>query len=616
MLMSLLISLQNATLVHAGKTILMDASWQIQQHQRFALIGRNGAGKTTLMQVLAKKIALDAGAIHFQKGIKISTLPQDLRQAFGSTVFEDIFYRVKAQEGLPKNFTFEHLKLHQQQIQLDSTYYDDVYLMEWVNQCNELLQVMQLNPHDAWSDLSGGMKRRCALIAAILVHPDVLLLDEPTNHLDIQAILWLENYLKKRKGALVFVTHDRSFLKNVATDIIALSQGQLKRYADGYDAYLNQRAAELAEEANEVNRLKQRLLQEEHWLQRGVTARRKRNQGRLKALLDLRKDVVERQKEMGPPGHWNPQVMRSGRVLMTAEHVFHQFEDKIILKDFSFLMMRGDKIGIVGPNGCGKTTLAKILLGEIEPKHGEIKFGGTIEPIYFDQLQSHLKPEQSVMDNVADGAEYIERPNGKVHVAGYLKDFLFTPEHLQRPVSTLSGGECQRLLLARCFCQPGNFMVFDEPSNDLDLESLEQLSQVLVDYTGTFILISHDRALIEDCTTRLLVWESSGVFREILPSQWQPHVVEEPKPSEVHRSKVTAKSHQTLTYAEQKELLKLPDDIAKIEKRIELLHEEMGSPEFYQQTAKHIADVQKKLKTDEERLEQLFERWDILEQKQ
>lgn len=614
--MSLLISLQNATLIHAGKTILDNANWQIHQNQRFALIGRNGAGKTTLMQVLAKKISLDAGAIHFQKGIKISTLPQDLHQSFGPTVFEDIFYRVQSQDGWPDTFRLEHLHLYHHEVQLDTAFYDDTHLIEWVREWNELLQVMQLNPDDTWSGLSGGMKRRCALIAALLVHPDVLLLDEPTNHLDIQSILWLESYLKKRKGALVFVTHDRSFLKNVATDIIALGQGQLKQYVDGYEAYLNQREAELAEEANEVNRMKQRLLQEEHWLQRGVTARRKRNQGRLKALLDLRKDVVERQKEIGLPGHWNPQVMRSGKVLMTAEHVSHQFGDKIILKDFSFLMMRGDKIGIVGPNGCGKTTLAKILLGEMVPQQGTMKFGGTIEPIYFDQLQSHLRPEQSVMDNVADGAEYIERPDGKVHVAGYLKDFLFTAEHLQRPVSTLSGGERQRLLLARCFCQSGNFMVFDEPSNDLDLESLEQLSQVLVDYPGTFILISHDRALIEDCVTRLLVWESPGVFREILPSQWQQEVKEEPKIITPIANKVTQKPSSTLTYAEQKELLKMPDEIAKLEKRIQLLHEEMGDPLFYQKTAKHIGEVQQKLKADEERLEQLFERWEFLEQKQ
>lgn len=614
--MSLLVSLQNVTLHHAGKKILEQANWQIHQQQRFALIGRNGAGKTTLMQVLAKKMAWDEGAIHFQKGMKISTLPQDLHQAFGQTVFEDIFYRVKAQEGWPEEFQLQHLHLTKDLVELDPAFYDEKHLIQVVSEWNELLQVMQLNPNDAWSSLSGGMKRRCALIAALLVHPDLLLLDEPTNHLDIQSILWLESFLKKRKGALIFVTHDRRFLKNVATDIVALGQGQLKQYTDGYEAYLNQRAAEFAEEANEVNRMKQRLMQEEHWLQRGVTARRKRNQGRLKALMDLRKDVVERQKEIGTPGLWNPQVMRSGKVLMTAEHVSLSYDDKVILKDFSFLMMRGDKIGIVGPNGCGKTTLAKILLGEIQPQEGIVKFGATIEPIYFDQLQTHLKPEMSVMDNVADGAEYIEKPDGKVHVAGYLKDFLFTPEHLQRPVSTLSGGERQRLLLARCFCQKGNFMVFDEPSNDLDLESLEQLSQVLVDYSGTFILISHDRDLIEDCVTRLLVWESPGVFREILPSQWQQVSLESSSPKITETTKVIQKSTSTLSYAEQKELLKLPDDIAKIEKKIAKWHEEMGNPDFYQQKAEHIAEVQKKLEADEKRLEQLYQRWEVLEEKQ
>jgi ATP-binding cassette subfamily F protein uup len=613
--MSLLVSLNHASLIHAGVRILEDANWQIHRKQHFALIGRNGAGKSTLMRVLSRDLGLDEGAIHFQKGLVVSSLPQDLSISFGATVFEDIFNRVKAQGGLNVSVSLNHFTVTNHSIELDPSCFDEPILIQFVTELNELLKVMQLKGHESWESLSGGMKRRCALIAALLVHPDVLLLDEPTNHLDIQSIVWLEQYLKNFSGAVVFVTHDRIFLQNVATHIVALECGELKQYNEGYEVYLNQRAAEMAEEENETNRMKQRLLQEEHWLQRGVTARRKRNQGRLKALMDLRKNIAQRQKEIGLPGQWNPQVVRSGRVLMTAEHVDYAYANKVILKDFSFLMMRGDKIGIVGPNGCGKTTLAKILLGEITPTGGQVKFGATIEPIYFDQLQTQLQLDKSVMYNVADGAEYVELAEGKVHVAGYLKDFLFYPDQLQRSVNTLSGGEKQRLMLARCLALQGNFMVFDEPSNDLDLESLEQLANLLVQYTGTFILISHDRALIEDCVTRLLVWESPGVFREILPSQWQAQPIPESKPQAIE-NKVSKPVSSALSYAEQKELLKLPDEIAKIENKINELHHEMGDVNFYQQTPEKIALTQSKLENFEEKLQTLYERWEQLEQKQ
>jgi ATP-binding cassette subfamily F protein uup len=612
--MSLLISLNQARLNQAGQQILKDASWQIHQKQRYALIGRNGAGKSTLMRVLSKELQLDEGAIHFQKGMIISCLPQDLSISFGQTVLEDIFNRVKAQNGFQTPVHFQDLVIKDRQVDLVPERYDEPHLLNFINELNPLLEVMQLNPENTWQSLSGGMKRRCALVAAILVHPDVLLLDEPTNHLDIQAILWLEQYLKNFNGAVVFVTHDRVFLKNVATHIVALGDGQLKLYDDGYEAYLNQRAAELAEEENESNRMQQRLQQEEHWLQRGVTARRKRNQGRLKALMDLRKQVSERQKDLGMPSQWNSQVIRSGRVLMAAENVGFSYENKKIIEDFSFLMMRGDKIGIVGPNGCGKTTLARILLGEIAPHQGKIQFGASIEPIYFDQLQTRLSLDQSVMYNVANGAEYVELAEGKVHVAGYLKDFLFMPDQLQRQVSTLSGGEKQRLMLARCLAEKGNMMVFDEPSNDLDLESLEQLANLLVQYSGTFILISHDRALIEDCVTRLIVWESPGVFREILPSSWQAQTPVEEKKTFEKPSQKSQDSSARLNYAQQKELLKLPDDIAKIEEKIAKIHEKMAENDFYQQSAEFIAKTQKECEDYENKLQILYNRWEELEQ--
>lgn len=615
--MSLLISLQNAYLENADKIILNDVNWQIQTGQRFALIGRNGVGKSTLMKVLAGDVALDKGLVQNQKGLKIAQLPQDLSKSYGDSVFADIFYRTKLQKGLAEGIELSHFYIENGILHLKSEFHDDFLLLDFARRCNEYIQVMQLELNALWKTMSGGMKRRSTLVAALLSSPDVLLLDEPTNHLDIQAIVWLEQFLKDFKGSVVFVTHDRYFLKAVANHIVALEGGCLRQYNDGYEAYLNQRAAELAAFDNENNRLKHKLAAEEHWLQRGVTARRTRNQGRLQALLNLRKTVAERQKIIGLPGHWNPQVIRSGRVLLTAEHLNFDYDSQLILKDFSFILMRGDKLGIVGPNGCGKTTLARILLGEIHAQSGSIKYTNTLEPIYFDQMQKQLDTEKTVMYNIAEGAEYVELPHGKTHVAGYLKDFMFMPDQLQRPVSSLSGGERQRLMLAKCLAKQGNLMVFDEPSNDLDLESLEHLASMMVEYNGTFVLVSHDRALIEDVVTRLLVWEAPGVFKEILPQEWDPKMYvkqKEPELAKVITEKPTI-GKTNLNYNEQKELKKLPDEIAKLEEKIANIHHQMSQTDFYQSSSTQSENALAQLKQFEDKLESLYARWEILEAK-
>lgn len=326
--MSLLLSLQNAVLKHANQVILDQANWQIHRGQRFALIGRNGAGKSTLLQVISGFIPLDKGNVQLQKGLRIAGLPQDVTSSLGRTVFEDIFFRTQQQSGLSKAIKLSDFHIHKNKIELSAIHHDDPLLLMFVTQCNELCQVMQLHLNDAYNSLSGGMKRRVALVAAIFANPDLIILDEPTNHLDIQAITWLENYLKAFKGAVVFVTHDRYFLKAVANHIVALEFGVLRQYNENYESYLNQRAAELAAVENENSRLKHKLAAEEHWLHRGVTARRARNQGRLNALLALRKTIAERQKNIGIPGQWNPQVIRSGRVLLTAEHLNFAYQQK------------------------------------------------------------------------------------------------------------------------------------------------------------------------------------------------------------------------------------------------------------------------------------------------
>jgi len=613
--MSLLLSLQNAELKHANRVILDGAFWQIHPGQRFALIGRNGAGKSTLMQVMMGHIVLDKGALHFQKGLKVAALPQDLSQSYGETVFEDIFYRTQQYQGLPAERQVSDFYIENEELFLHPIHHDDPLLLDFVAKCNTYCKILQLNLSMPWKGMSGGMKRRTGLVATLLANPDLLLLDEPTNHLDIEAIVWLEQYLVTFKGAVVFVTHDRYFLRAVANHIMALEGGLLRQYNEGYEAYLNQRASELAAVENENSRLKHKLAAEEHWLQRGVTARRTRNQGRLNALLKLRQTVSERQKTIGMPGQWNTQVIRSGRVLLTAENIGFSYETKKIVDDFSFILMRGDKLGIVGPNGCGKTTLAKMLLGNMAPQSGRIQYTNTLEPIYFDQLQQQLDMNQTVMHNVSNGAEYVELPEGKVHVAGYLKDFMFLTEELQRPVHTLSGGEKQRLMLAKCLAKQGNLMVFDEPSNDLDLESLEQFASMMVSYTGTFILISHDRALIEDTVTRLLVWESPGVFKEILPNNWDPKKIYLPKESKPVMVASSPEIKSNLSYNEQKELKKIPDEISRIEQKISDMHDKMAEPDFYQQSEEMTSKTLQQLQDFEKHLVILYERWETLENK-
>jgi ATP-binding cassette subfamily F protein uup len=608
--MSLLISLSHAKLVVANQELLSDVSWQIHEGQRFALIGRNGAGKSSLLQVLQGKITLDSGRLSLKKGLKIAGLAQDFQYNEDVLVFHALLTEVQRQ-GV--DLPFEAFDLVNGYLSLDAIYHDQTWLLNFVQQFNTLCQTLKVSLDRSWMSLSGGMKRRVTLVAAILVKPDVLLLDEPTNHMDIEAIMWLQNFLLNFKGAVVFVTHDRYFLKAVSNCIVALNSGQLKQYDLGYEAYLNQREAELAAIEHENQRLRHHLAAEEHWLQRGVTARRTRNQGRLNALFKLRQTVAERRKQFGAPGHWNPEMIKSGRVILTAEHLCFSFQDKKIVDDFSFMLMRGDKIGIVGPNGCGKTSLARLLLGDIAPQSGTIKHRCDLSVLYFDQMQAGLDLNKTLLENIAEGTEYIEGPQGKQHVSGYLKQFLFYPDQFLRPVYTLSGGERQRLLLAKCLLKSSHFMVLDEPSNDLDLETLEHLSSMLVNYSGSFILISHDRALIEDVVTRLIVWEAPGVFREILPEQWNPNLITEPLTSKIKPNKVELKQDKTLSYAEQKELLKLPDEISKLEAKISNLHLQIAEPDFYQQEESIRSKILIQLAELEEKLSGYYSRWEYLE---
>ncbi|HAT8174593.1 TPA: ATP-binding cassette domain-containing protein, partial [Legionella pneumophila] len=473
--------------------------------------------------------------------------------------------------------------------------------------------------HEQMPNLSGGMKRRVLLGAALLAEPDLLLLDEPTNHLDVEAIEWLENYLKSFSGSVMVVTHDREFLNQVATSILEIDRGKLYLHHCNYETYLDRRESIRFSEQKQNDLFDKRLAEEEAWIRTGIKARRTRNEGRVRALKAMREQYKARRNQLGTVKSLSLDVTRSGALVVEANKVSYAINDKPIIKDFSLLMTRGDKLGIIGPNGCGKTTLVRLLLGEIKPDAGTIKLGTGLQVAYFDQLRRHLLEDQTVMFNVGEGADYVTINGKQKHVASYLKEFLFSADRFNQPVSSLSGGERNRLLLAKLFAKPVNLLVMDEPTNDLDIETLELLETVLVDYPGTLILISHDRAFINQVVTSVLVYEGNGQFNEFVGGygDYKSHQLtrrEQQAKSPVSKRSSPEKT-KNLSFNEQRELSKLPQQIEAVEKKIEELHLQMASPEFYQQDVKIISEITQLLAKEEALLNQYFARWEELEEK-
>ena len=471
------------------------------------------------------------------------------------------------------------------------------------------------------SDLSGGMKRRVLLAAAIVTQPDLLLLDEPTNHLDIPAIEWLESYLTSYTGTVVLVTHDREFLTKVANKIVDLDRGRLRFYDCTYDAYLDRREALRLSEQKQDDLFDKRLADEEVWIRTGVKARRTRNEGRVRALKVMREAYQQRRSQQGKVSGLQLEVARSGSVVVEAQHLYYKVGDKPIIQDFSMVLNRGDKVGIIGANGCGKTTLVRLLLGELTPDAGNVRLGTSLSVAYFDQLRRQLDPSKTVMANVADGADHVVIQGKSKHVASYLQDFLFAPERFNQPVSSLSGGECNRLLLAKLFAKPANLLVLDEPTNDLDIETLELLETMLIDYPGTLLLISHDRAFINQVVTSVLVYEDDGRFHDYVGGYdsyqaYQQERLAAMTPAKVKDVVVSASSRvvrSKLSNHEQRELAALPQTIAALEHKLGLLHQELASAAFYQQSAADITTFNQHLAALEAELVELTARWETLE---
>lgn len=608
-----IVTLNHVTLNLAGNRLLEDADWQIQPQERIALVGRNGAGKSSLLRLLQGELTPDAGQLNFLSGLRVAGLTQEVPVSSDETVY---YFLVKSLGEVGEVLAaFHRLSTGEDMDALAACQMrmDNLHAWDYLPRVEMMATRLGLDANALMSSLSGGMKRRALLAAALIAAPDLLLLDEPTNHLDISSIEWLESYLKTYNGSLLVVTHDRQFLSQVANRIVEIDRGRLHSYDCDYNTYLDRREALRDTEQRHNDLFDKRLGEEEVWLRTGVKARRTRNEGRVRALKALREEYRARRVLQGKVQGLTLDVSRSGSVVIEADKINYSISGKPLIRDLSLVVPRGARLGIIGPNGCGKTTLVRLLLGELQPDSGQVKQGTSLEIAYFDQLRRQLNEQQTVMANVADGADHVMINGKQKHVASYLKDFLFPPERFNQTVSTLSGGERNRLLLAKLFARPVNFLVMDEPTNDLDLETLELLEGMLAEYPGTLLLISHDRVFINQVVTSVLVWEEDGHFSEYVGGYEDYYQHKQTQREILVKQQRQNRNSIKISFNEQRELEQLPLKIETLEKKIAQWHQEMASTDFYQQDAARIARFNQKCQDDEQKLADLYKRWEILE---
>ncbi|HEY8940166.1 MAG TPA: ATP-binding cassette domain-containing protein [Cellvibrio sp.] len=629
-----LIKIEKAGLSYGLQVLLDGVDLTIEKGQRLCLIGRNGAGKSSLLKVIAGDVDLDRGEVIRQSGIRIARLEQDLPEADDRLVFDAVAagsdgtgqllaeYRLLSHGADISDAQLTRMTQLQQQIEAR----DGWALQQKVE---EIISRLDLPADRYMRELSGGWRRRVALARALVLEPDVLLLDEPTNHLDIAAIEWLEKQLLAFNGALIFITHDRSLLQALATHIAELDRGHLRYWQGNYESFLVYREQALADEARHNELFDKKLAQEEVWIRQGIKARRTRNEGRVRALKALRVERAERRELVGKANFSLASSGDSGKLVAELVDVAFSWGEKVIIKQFSTRIMRGDRIGLVGANGAGKSTLLKLILGELQPQSGTVKLGTNLQVSYFDQLRDQLDLNKNAVDNIAEGREFIDVDGKSKHIFSYLSDFLFSGERARTPLRALSGGERNRVLLAKLFSKPANLLVLDEPTNDLDVETLELLEEILTDYSGTILLVSHDRAFLNNIVSSVIAFEGRGNVLEYVggyddwirqggkwtqadelpPAAKEPLVVASPIP------KVAPKAKK-LSYKFQKEFDELPQKIEALELRLEELQATTNAADFYSQPALVVEKKLQELAQVQQQLDDCFERWAELEDMQ
>lgn len=623
-----LLSLRNITLAFGGPPLFDGINLQIEQGDRLCLLGRNGSGKSTLLKLIGGELIPEGGEIQRQQGLKVAAVSQEVPVGLTGSVFDVVASGMgNAAELLAEYHHVSHeLALGGSQallVRLEALQHELENCDGWSlhQEVERVLDRLQLDAEAEFTSLSGGTKRRALLARALVSSPDILILDEPTNHLDIDTILWLEEFLAKSVKTVLFVTHDRAFARRLANRVAELDRGRIYAFSCGYEEFVERREALLEAEITRQALFDKKLAQEEVWVRQGIKARRTRNEGRVRALKKLREASRQRREQQGTAKIQLQLADRSGALVAEATGVSFAYDGRPIVKDFSTTIMRGDRIGIIGPNGSGKTTLLKMLLGELTPQQGEIKLGSRREVIYFDQMREQLDLNKSVQDNVGEGNDTLIINGQSRHIIGYLQDFLFSPERARSPVSILSGGERNRLLLAKLFTKPSNVLVMDEPTNDLDVETLDLLEDLLLEYPGTLLLVSHDREFLNNVVTSSLVVGVDGRVREFAGGydDWLRQAAAETATLATISATVSEKTRpqkerpRKMSFNDQRELENLPERILALEQEQENLHAAMADPGFYKSAATGVAQVNTRLAELELELAHAYQRWEELE---
>ena len=633
------VSLSNAQLAYGHVALLDRAEFSLEAGERVGLIGRNGTGKSSLLKVIAGASRLDDGLLTLQQGLRIAYVEQEPVFEAALTVFDAVAAGLSEIRSLMSEYDQITAKLGQgddtellEQMQRLQSRIDIVDGWNLDNRVATTLQKLGLERERPLGALSGGMKKRVALARALVSAPDVLVLDEPTNHLDFASILWLEDLLREYRGSLLFITHDRRFLDNVATRIVELDRGKLQSYPGNFSAYQVRKADQLAVEEVENAKFDKLLAQEEVWIRKGIEARRTRNEGRVRRLESLRLERARRREQQGQVKMELASGERSGKIVAELIDVDKSYDGRPIVKRFSAIVQRGDKVGLIGVNGAGKTTLLRLILGEEKPDAGTLRLGSRLQVAYFDQMREQLNEEASLVDTISPGSEWVEINGQRKHVMTYLSDFLFAPERARSPVKTLSGGERNRLLLARLFAKPANVLVLDEPTNDLDIDTLELLEQLLEDYDGTVFLVSHDRTFLDNVATQVFVAEGGGEWKEYIggyedwervkksrPDPTQKEAKETSKPAprakepQAEAAAPVAAKPKKLSFKEQRELEQLPQQIADLEAEQATISERLADPELYRKQPDEVQKLNQRFAEIDQLLMESLERWEAIE---